>query len=88
MSITNKDIKKNLISYLKKGNPVLNKMKELPTEESLVELGYMDSFGVIDVVTYLENKWQIKIDDAEISKEKFGSISKMANLIFTKITSK
>ena len=88
MSITNKDIKKDLISYLKKGNPVLDKMKELPTEESLVELGYMDSFGVIDVVTYLENKWKVKIDDAEISKEKFGSISKMANLIFTKIVNK
>ena len=88
MSITNKDIKKDLISYLKKGNPVLDKMKELPTEESLVELGYMDSFGVIDVVTYLENKWKVKIDDAEISKEKFGSISKMANLIFTKTVNK
>jgi|TARA_B100000959_G_C14385535_1_gene379994 acyl carrier protein len=85
MSITNKDIKKDLISYLKKGNPVLNKMKELPTEKSLVELGYMDSFGVIDVVTYLEKKWSVKIEDSEITKEKFGSISKMADLIFSKI---
>ena len=88
MSITNKDIKKDLINYLKKGNPVLDKLSEIPEEESLVELGYMDSFGVIDVVTYLENKWKVKIDDAEISKEKFGSISKMANLIFTKIVNK
>lgn len=88
MSITNKDIKKDLIGYLKKGNPVLNKMKDLPTEKSLVELGYMDSFGVIDVVTYLENKWSVKIEDAEITKEKFGSITKMADLIFFKIENK
>ena len=88
MSITNKDIKKDLISYLKKGNPVLNKMKELPTENSLVELGYMDSFGVIDVVTYLENKWSVKIEDSEITKEKFGSITKMTDLIFSKIKNK
>jgi len=88
MSITNKDIKKDLISYLKKGNPVLNKMKELPTEKSLVELGYMDSFGVIDVVTYLENKWSVKIEDSEITKEKFGSITKMTDLIFSKIKNK
>ena len=88
MSITNKDIKKDLINYLKKGNPVLDKLSEIPEEESLVELGYMDSFGVIDVVTYLENKWKVKIDDAEISKEKFGSISKMANLIFIKVENK
>ena len=88
MSITNKDIKKDLISYLKKGNPVLNKMKDLPTEKSLVELGYMDSFGVIDVVTYLENKWSVKIEDSEITKEKFGSITKMTDLIFSKIKNK
>ena len=88
MSITNKDIKKDLISYLKKGNPILNKMKELPTEKSLVELGYMDSFGVIDVVTYLENKWSVKIEDSEITKEKFGSITKMTDLIFSKIKNK
>ena len=31
-----------LITYLKKGNPVLNKIKEIPMDKSLVELGYMD----------------------------------------------
>ena len=88
MSIKNSDIKKDLVNYLKKGNPVLNKMLKLPTEESLVELGYMDSYGVIDIITYLENKWKIKIDDLEITKEKFGSISKMTDLVFVKICNK
>ena len=37
-----------LITYLKKGNPSLSKIKEIPLDKSLVELGYMDSFGVID----------------------------------------
>ena len=61
-------------------------MSKLPTEESLVELGYMDSYGVIDVITYLENKWKIKIDDLEITKEKFGSISKIINLVYSKLS--
>ena len=80
-----KDIENDLIRYLKNGNPMLDKMKKVPMNESLVELGYMDSFGVIDVVTYLENKWKVKIDDDEITKEKFGSITKMAILVAKKV---
>ena len=49
-----------LITYLKKGNPSLSKIKEIPLDKSLVELGYMDSFGVIDI-TFIENKWKIKL---------------------------
>ena len=31
---------------------------------------------------------EIKIDDLEITKEKFGSISKMTDLVFVKISNK
>lgn len=86
MSITSKEIEKDLIRYLKNGNPILDKMKDVPLNESLVELGYIDSFGVIDLVTYLENKWKVKIENAEITKEKFGSISKMINLVYSKLS--
>ena len=44
----------------------------------------MDSFGVIEVVGYFEKKYSIKIDDNEITKEKFGSINKMINLVYEK----
>ena len=77
-----------LITYLKKGNPSLDKIKDIPMDKSLVELGYMDSFGVIDTVTFIENKWKIKIEDEELTKEKFGSINKMVNLICLKINKK
>ena len=86
MSITSKEIEKDLIRYLKNGNPILNEMKDVPLNESLVELGYIDSFGVIDLVTYLENKWKVQIENAEITKEKFGSISKMINLVYSKLS--
>ena len=86
MSITSKEIEKDLIRYLKNGNPILDKMKDVPLNESLIELGYIDSFGVIDLVTYLENKWKVKIENVEITKEKFGSISKMINLVYSKLS--
>jgi acyl carrier protein len=85
MSTTNKEIEKDLIRYLKKGNPILSNMKNISMDESLVELGYIDSFGIIDLVTYFENKWKIKIENEEITKEQFGSINKMVNLINAKL---
>ena len=85
MSITNKEIEEDLIRYLKNGNPNLSNMKDIPMDKSLVELGYMDSFGVIDLVTYLESKWKVKIENEEITQDHFGSINKMVNLVNKKL---
>ena len=85
MSITSKEIEKDLIRYLKNGNPILDKMKDVPLNDSLVELGYIDSFGVIDLVTYLESKWKVKIENEEITQDHFGSINKMVNLVNKKL---
>jgi acyl carrier protein len=84
-------IKDELLTFLKKGNPLIAKIvkeKKFPYDTSLVELGLMDSFGVIEVITYLEKKYKISINDDEITKEKFGSFNKMAKLTLSKIKSK
>ena len=85
MKKSKENIKKDIIKFLQKGNPQLNQAKNIPLNKSLVELGYMDSFGVIDVITYIEKKWKIKINDDEITKELFGSINKMTELVFSKL---
>jgi|TARA_B100001964_G_scaffold53026_1_gene60051 acyl carrier protein len=83
-----KNILDNLLIFLKKGNPNLSKLKKIPLDKSLVELGYLDSFGVIELITYYEKKYKIKINDDEITKKKFGSINKMVNLVFIKLKNK
>ena len=88
MNITIKEVEKDLINYLKNGNPLIAKLDIIPKNESLVELGYMDSFGIIDLVTYFENKWKIKIENDEITPEFFGSINKMLEKLEQKISHK
>jgi acyl carrier protein len=78
-------IRNVLLSYLKKGNPILAKLKKIPMDRSLLELGYIDSFGVIEIVNFLEKSFKIKIEDDELTKEKFGSINKMVFLVMRKI---
>ena len=56
-------------------------------DKSLLELGLLDSFGVVELVEHLEEKYEISIEDTELTKEKFGSITKMANLTLEKLKS-
>ena len=78
-------IRNDLINYLKIGNPLISELKEIPLDKSLLELGYIDSFGVIEIVMYLEKKYKIKIRNDELTKSKFGSLNKMSKLVFNKL---
>ena len=80
-----KIILKDLIDYLKKGNPLIKNRKNIPLDKSLLEMGLIDSFGVIEIISYLEKKYKIRINDNEITKEKFGSLNKMSKLVSKKI---
>ena len=56
----------------------------LPRDESLVELGFLDSYAVVELVEFLEKNWNIAILNEEITREKMGSLNKMAALILQK----
>ena len=81
MSKEKKKILNELLEYLKMGNPLISNLKEIPLNESLVELGYLDSFAIIDLVEFLEKSQKVKILDEEITKENFGSINKMVDIL-------
>ena len=75
------EIIKEIKEYILESNPAIAADTELPLDDSLLELGIIDSFGVVELVAFVEVRWAIKILDSEITKEKFGSLRKMAQLI-------
>ena len=74
-------VRNDLIKFLKIGNPLISELKKIPLDKSLLELGYIDSFGVIEIVIYLEKKYKIKIKNDELTKSKFGSLNKISKLV-------
>lgn len=50
----------------------------LPLDRSLIEEGILDSYAIIELVSYLEKEFRIVIPDDDITKENLGSINKMA----------
>lgn len=53
----------------------------LPRNQSLLEIGAIDSYGVVELISFLESNWNIQIADAEITKENLGSIYKMTTFV-------
>tara|TARA_B100002019_G_C20838509_1_gene388749 strand:- start:185 stop:457 length:273 start_codon:yes stop_codon:yes gene_type:complete len=82
--LSEKEVVNEILNFVMLGNPSLKKQK-IPLDKSLMELGYLDSFGIIELVTFLEKKFKVTIEDKEITKEIFGSINKMSKLVVKKI---
>ncbi|MBF0095053.1 MAG: acyl carrier protein [Alphaproteobacteria bacterium] len=78
------EVRKKIVEYVLANHVSRYTEETLPLDESLVELGVMDSYGVVELVDFLERAWSIKIADAEITREKMGSVNRMCRLILEK----
>lgn len=53
----------------------------LSDEDSLLEKGVIDSTGVLELITFIEETYGIKVNDEELIPENLDSISNVANFI-------
>jgi acyl carrier protein len=60
---------------------ILDPSQEIPLDRSLIEAGIFDSFAVVEMLTFLETTFQLTIPEKDVTREKFGSIQKMANYV-------
>ena len=57
---------------------------KLANDDSLMEQGLIDSTGALELVTYLEGTYGIKIKDEELDPENLDSINKLVSFITRK----
>ena len=70
----------SIVEYLK-GAVLLDPAEVIPLDKSLLESGILDSYGIVDLLTFIEGRFGLTIPDADITREKLGSIRKMANYV-------
>ena len=58
---------------------------DLRDEASLLEHGIIDSTGVLELVSFLEEGYQLKIDDEELIPENLDSIGNLARFVRRKL---
>lgn len=54
---------------------------DLEEETSFLESGIIDSTGIIELVSYVETNFNMKVDDKDIVPENFDSIQNIAAFI-------
>ena len=65
-------------------NYMLNGERPLGDHDSLQELGIVDSTGVLELVSFLQEKFSIEIDD-ELSPENLDSVSNLTHFVSAKL---
>ncbi|HNS96815.1 MAG TPA: acyl carrier protein [Polyangiaceae bacterium] len=59
---------------------------DLTDDASLLDLGIVDSTGILEVVAFLEDEFQITVDDAEMLPENLDSIQNIVAFVERKTT--
>jgi acyl carrier protein len=57
---------------------------DINMDESLIDQGIIDSFGLTEITVFIEQKFGLKIGEQDMTREAFGSMNKMANFIATR----
>jgi acyl carrier protein len=57
---------------------------EIDVDASMVDQGVIDSIGLIEISGFIEDTFGMHIDEAEMTRDNFGSLNKMAAFIVHK----
>ena len=78
------DIKKMLKTFIVK-NYLKNENAKLSDDDSFLEEGIIDSIGVIEIASYIQEKYGIKIAVPEIMPENFDTLNNLEKYITKKL---
>jgi acyl carrier protein len=54
-------------------------------DESLLKRGVMDSLGVLEIVGFVEERWNVTVDEADITEANFGTIAAMSRYVAARL---
>jgi len=65
-------------------NNVINGKDDIGYDDSLINSGLVDSFGILEIVFFIEKTFGVKVQDFEIIDANADTISKIVELIESK----
>jgi acyl carrier protein len=83
--MNSKEIREKLQDYFRNSILYSESIKEIDGEESLIDGGYIDSTGIIGLVTFLEQAFGIRVYDHEIIPEHFNTLNSIYAYVCGKV---
>lgn len=53
----------------------------LKTDQPLISSGLIDSFSLVDLALFIEDTFNIHLDDSELNKDVFDNLDQLAELV-------
>ncbi|MEN8006528.1 MAG: acyl carrier protein [Candidatus Krumholzibacteriota bacterium] len=75
------EYKKAILEYVIKEYLEDDEDEEITYETELISGGIVDSFSMVSLKRFLENKYEIQIPDADASPEAFDTVDSIAALV-------
>jgi acyl carrier protein len=73
------DIQNKLLEFIIRSFMV--EREEIDLDKSMIDEGIIDSFGLIEIATFLENEFHITISEEKMIRTNFGSVHKIVNFV-------
>lgn len=78
--MNSEEMKDLLLNYVVK-EYLEDEDEEITYDTPLISSGYVDSFSMVSLLVFIENKFKIKIPPSKATPEAFNSINKIVALI-------
>ena len=75
------DIEGTITKYLKDKLLYKKEIKDIQPNESLLDSGLIDSVGIFELVSFLEEHFDVLIEDEEVIPENFDNINSIVAFI-------
>jgi acyl carrier protein len=74
------EMKDLILDYIKK-EYMEDEDEEITYDTPLISSGYVDSFSMVSLLVFIENKFKIKIPAAKATPEAFDSVNNIVTLV-------
>jgi len=84
MSFSSEQVKSTVKKYISE-TFLFNNVESLLDETSFLETGIIDSTGILELISFLQNQFNIKISDNEMMPENLDSLDNIAQYVSKKM---
>ncbi|HTY58887.1 MAG TPA: acyl carrier protein [Bacteroidota bacterium] len=83
--MTQEQIKDQVRQFIRT-NFVFDDRRVLEDKESLLGSGVIDSTGILELISYLEEHFNVKFEDTELTGENFDSVERISTFVEAKLS--
>lgn len=83
--MAHEDLRNQVHQFIQK-NFIFDETRTIGDNESLLGSGVVDSTGILELISFLEEHFGVKFADSELVADNFDSVSKIIGFLSSKLT--